>query len=98
MPKDQWKREKDRVARHKAQRRHTSLKRPKILKTPNPRKIPAGSDVMIRKVGEEGEFRWHKTKVEIIFKTYLAATEKSILIEHDGWSLWVPKRCYEIMR
>lgn len=96
MPRDEWAREKRRIDSHRRQaRRYYPSKRskPKKMKTPNPRTIPAGTFVRIRKVkdAESIPFKEYKTRVSVRFRKFVAATQKALLIEHQGYLIWVAK-------
>lgn len=96
MPKDQWLADKRKRSAKKS--RCNGPRKPKYVKTPNPRVLPAGCDVLIRKAGSSDDFKWYKTKKDIAFGVFLAATKKSLLIEVDGWHLWVPQLKLKICR
>jgi len=95
MPRDEWAREKRRIDSHRKARRFYTPKyrRPKKIKTPNPRTIPAGTFVRIRKIAEVSTipFTEYRTRVPVRFTKFVAATKKSLLIEHQGYQIWVSK-------
>lgn len=95
MPRDEWAREKRRIDSHRQARRFYTPKyrRPKKIKTANPRTIPAGTFVRIRKVkdAESIPFKEYKTRVSVRFRKFVAATQKALLIEHQGYLIWVAK-------
>lgn len=93
MPKDQWRREAARVSSHKVKSRPHQ----RNLKLPNPRLIPAGSSVLIRKRGSE-PFRQYKTTEDIEFEKFVSATKKALLIEYRGYHIWVSKAILVIQR
>jgi len=91
MPRDEWAREKRRIDSHR--RVAKFYRRPKRIKTPNPRTIPAGTFVRIRKIAEitTHPFTEYRTRVPVRFTKFVAATKKSLLIEHQGYQIWVSK-------
>ena len=70
------------------------------MKTPNPRTIPVGTFVRIRKADEPQThpFPENRTRVPVQFRRFVAATKKALLVEHQGYLIWVAKSCLIINR
>ena len=103
MPRDEWAREKRRIDSHRRQARRyypSKRSRPKKMKTPNPRTIPVGTFVRIRKADEPQThpFTEYRTRVPVQFRRFVAATKKALLVEHQGYLIWVAKSCLIINR
>ena len=104
MPTDSWKKEQSRFDarrrgcekdRSKAIRSKKSTKR--LRSFPNPRIAPAGSSVLLRKIGEE-KFANYTTRKDVEFDEFAAATIKALLVQSAGYEMWVSKKLVKIKK